>query len=62
MPAAIQKLLKIRDPAKSQAQLQQDHRIIKEYLTMCARKEDWHGVMNASVDVREIVAKLSMFA
>lgn len=41
-------------------QLRQDLRLMKEYLVMCTRKEDWHGVMDASADIREIVAKLSV--
>lgn len=42
------------------AQLKQDLQLMKEYLLMCVRKEDWHGVMDASADIREIVAKLSV--
>ena len=41
-------------------QLKQDLQLMKEYLLMCVRKEDWHGVMDASADIREIVAKLSV--
>lgn len=35
---------------------------MKKYLIMSVRKEDWHGVMDASADIREIVAKLSVLA
>ena len=42
------------------AQLKQNLQLMKEYLLMCVRKEDWHGVMDASADIREIVAKLSV--
>lgn len=42
------------------AQLNNDMNLLKDYLLMCVRKEDWHGVMDASADIREIVAKLSM--
>lgn len=41
-------------------QLEADLMLMKEYLQMCFRKEDWHGVMDASADIREIVAKLSV--
>ena len=51
----------IRDPVeKRSVQLVLDLQLMKNYLMMCARKEDWHGVMDASADIREIVAKLSV--
>ncbi|PTU30918.1 hypothetical protein [Stenotrophobium rhamnosiphilum] len=51
----------IRDPAeKHSVQLKRDLQLMKDYLMMCTRKEDWHGVMDASADIREIVAKLSI--
>ena len=40
--------------------LDADFLLMKEYLQMCVRKEDWHGVMDASADLREILAKLSV--
>ncbi len=40
--------------------LESDFDLMKNYLQMCVRKEDWHGVMDASADIREIVAKLSL--
>lgn len=40
--------------------LDADLLLMKEYLQMCVRKEDWHGVMDASADLREILAKLSV--
>lgn len=43
-------------------QLRDDLALMKRYLQMCVRKEDWHGVMDASADIREIVAKLSMLS
>lgn len=61
MRTEIQNIQKVKCPVpKSAEELQQDLRIMKDYLAMCARKEDWHGVMDASVDIREIVAKLSV--
>ncbi len=51
----------IRETLENRAgQLRQDLQLMKDYLIMCVRKEDWHGVMDASADIREIVAKLSM--
>lgn len=52
----------IRDHAvdEERLQLERDFALMKEYLLMCFRKEDWHGVMDASADIREIVAKLSV--
>lgn len=44
------------------SQLRQDLELMKEYLLVCVRREDWHGVMDASADIREIVARLSMLA
>ena len=41
-------------------QLESDLVLMKGYLQMCVRKEDWHGVMDAAADIREIVAKLFM--
>jgi len=41
-------------------QLRDDLALMKRYLQMCVRKEDWHGVMDASADIREVVARLSM--
>jgi len=40
--------------------LESDFNLMKDYLQMCVRKEDWHGVMDASADIREIVAKLGI--
>lgn len=48
--------------AQRSGQLNKDLDLMKDYLLMCFRKEDWHGVMDASADIREIVAKLSMLA
>jgi hypothetical protein len=55
-PAALKLVL----PATRTEQLEADFGLMKEYLMMCVRKEDWHGVMDASADIREIVAKLSV--
>ena len=61
MNVETQTVRPIRDPIEKRlVQLKQDLHIMKDYLMMCARKEDWHGVMDASADIREIVAKLSM--
>ncbi|HEY9546071.1 MAG TPA: hypothetical protein VIR56_08685 [Solimonas sp.] len=43
-------------------QLRSDLLLIKGYLQMCVRREDWHGVMDAAADIREIVAKLAVLA
>ena len=29
---------------------------MKDYLQVCVSKEDWHGVADAAMDIREIVA------
>lgn len=47
-------------PPSTAEQLRSDLLLMKGYLQMCVRKEDWHGVMDASADIREIVAKLSV--
>ena len=61
MDSNTQAVRPIRDPVEKRSiQLKQDLQLMKDYLMMCARKEDWHGVMDASADIREIVAKLSM--
>lgn len=61
MDVEIKTVYPIRDPIeKRSVQLQKDLHIMKDYLLMCTRKEDWHGVMDASADIREIVAKLSV--
>lgn len=51
-----------RDPQALRTQLEADFALMKDYLQMCVRKEDWHGVMDASADIREIVSKLSVLA
>ncbi|WP_428309546.1 hypothetical protein [Hydrocarboniphaga sp.] len=52
--------LKVVSPMSRTEQLEADLALMKDYLQMCFRKEDWHGVMDASADIREIVAKLSV--
>jgi hypothetical protein len=47
-------------PEQETLQLERDLALMKDYLLMCFRKEDWHGVMDASADIREIVSKLSV--
>ncbi len=47
-------------PDQERHQLEKDFALMKDYLLMCFHKEDWHGVMDASADIREIVSKLSM--
>lgn len=34
--------------------------ILIDYLTMKAQAEDWHGVADAAMDIREIEAKLEV--
>ncbi|SEQ96271.1 hypothetical protein SAMN04488038_11321 [Solimonas aquatica] len=61
MPTEVQTVPMIRESLdKRSGQLRQDLQLMKDYLILCVRKEDWHGVMDASADIREIVAKLSM--
>jgi len=31
-----------------------------EYLLLKVEQEDWHGIADAAMDIREIVAKISM--
>lgn len=47
-------------PEQGRRQLERDFVLMKDYLLMCFHKDDWHGVMDASADIREIVAKLSI--
>lgn len=47
-------------PERRAAGLEQDLQLMKLYLAMCVHKEDWHGVMDAAADIREILAKRSM--
>lgn len=35
--------------------------IMKKYLDKCVKDEDWHGVMDAAADIRELVAELSAY-
>lgn len=61
MESESQTVRPIRDSVERRSgQLKQDLQLMKDYMIMCVRKEDWHGVMDASADIREIVAKLSM--
>lgn len=40
--------------------LLEQHDVYVRYLKMCLRNEDWHGVMDAAADLREIDAKLQV--
>lgn len=61
MDADPQKVHPLSGPtAQRSSRLRQDLALMKEYLLLCVRKEDWHGVMDASADIREIVARLSI--
>lgn len=51
--------IRSKNPVSAEA-LDTDLLLMKDYLQMCVRKEDWHGVMDASADIREILAKLSV--
>lgn len=62
MDADAQRIHELRGPGQRASGLRRDLELMKDYLRMCVRKEDWHGVMDASADIREIVAKLSMLA
>lgn len=39
-------------------ELREARRLMIEYLDLRRRLEDWHGVMDASADIREIEAQL----
>lgn len=41
-------------------QLHKKLTLYKDYLHACLGEEDWHGVMDASADIREYLAKLEM--
>ena len=63
MEAESPKLHSIRESADPRSvQWKRDLDLMKDYLSLCIRKEDWHGVMDAAADIREIVAKLSVLA
>lgn len=53
-------MIRGHDLDSERLQLEKDFALMKDYLLMCFRKDDWHGVMDASADIREIVAKLSI--
>lgn len=58
-----QKIHALHEPDDQRAAaLKRDLVLMKDYLLMCVRKEDWHGVMDASADIREIIARLGMLA
>lgn len=57
---ATESIFRDRSPEQETRQLERDFALMKDYLLMCFRKEDWHGVMDASADIREIVSKLSI--
>lgn len=62
LPESSPRLAQDSDTEALARQLRDDLALMKRYLQMCVRKEDWHGVMDASADIREIVAKLSMLS
>jgi hypothetical protein len=41
-------------------ELTQDREVLKNWLGYCLRQEDWHGVMDAAADIREIEAKIEV--
>lgn len=41
-------------------QVQEKIELMKKYLLMKFYEEDWHGVMDAAADLRELVVKLNM--
>jgi hypothetical protein len=41
-------------------QAQEKIELMKKYLLMKFHEEDWHGVMDAAADLRELVIKLKM--
>lgn len=53
-------IIRDHEVGEERVQLERDCALLKEYLLMCFHKDDWHGVMDASADIREIVAKLSV--
>jgi hypothetical protein len=49
--------------AEEQALLVKRREFLLSYLDeVCRREEDWHGVMDASADLREVEAKLGVIA
>lgn len=42
------------------AQLNTELHIMKDYMIQRQSNQDWHGVMDAACDIREITAKLSV--
>lgn len=50
----------MEDLKKQIDQLKEDRKTHLDWLNYCLRQQDWHGVMDASADIREIEAKLSV--
>lgn len=50
----------IGDSSGKRSELERHLKLMKAYLSLCVDREDWHGVMDAAADIREIVAKCSM--
>lgn len=44
----------------ARAALEGDIKLMEDYLNMKVRQRDWHGVADASMDLREMEAKLKM--
>lgn len=44
------------------SELNRQKELMIQYLYMRADMKDWHGVMDASADIREIEAKLSVLS
>lgn len=48
------------DPYKRVADLEKDRETLKEYMRTRMREEDWHGVMDAAADLRELDVELKV--
>lgn len=42
------------------AELKADKQTLRDWLDYCLKREDWHGVMDAAADIREIEAKIEV--
>lgn len=47
-------------PCYDNEELDERRHILITYLMECVRVEDWHGVMDAAADLREVDAKLEL--
>lgn len=48
------------DSTSEKARLTREKQGMTEYLKLKLEQEDWHGVADAAMDIRELVAKLDL--